>query len=125
MVMPALHFIHCIVPFEKLLPRESTVNTYTVSKPEIYFVARHSFKIFMHSAKEKCQIFTQKCRILLSTYIYYVLIHIFMYLCTCSFIYMCVYVYTYTSIYVCFLFKIQIPMDQEYPERLKSGLEYR
>lgn len=35
------------------------------------------------------------------------------------------YIYAHFYVCVCFPFKIEIPMDQGYPEKLKSGLEYR
>lgn len=102
-------------PLRDCLQKQSSVNDYIVSKPEIFFVIRHSSTAF----ELLCTSHKQKYRIHLPTYIdIYICIWACLYACA----FMCIHTYLYVHLYVFWLFKIATPVNQEYPEILKIGL---
>lgn len=119
-----------------MFTKENSANTCTVSDPELSFVASHSSTAskFVFCILKKHQRFTQTVKCLyisiLCIYIFIYYWYIFLYSCVCLHVYVCfcicVYMYKiFMQMYVFWLFKIEIIMDQEYPERLKSELKCR
>lgn len=117
-----------------LLTKENSANTFSVSDPELYSAAGRSSapSKFVFCILKKHQRFTQNVKCLYRSILVYIFIYIIgMYSCTCLYVYvnfyicMCIYGNICVYMYVFWLFKIEILMDQEYPERLKSELKCR